>query len=224
MNLQRGDKGIGWTDATWNPYTGCLSTKEQCAARDVCYARRVSERFGRSFEPAFHPKRLEQPYKLKKPLRIFVCSMGELFGPWVPWVWIERILQVVYDNPHHIFQFLTKFPRRYHAAYGSWPPNAWLGTTINTHGDWLRRTQLANPYLQASVKFVSAEPLLNYLGKGMLQSMDWVIIGAQTNPEVQPRKEWVDSLVEEADDRGIPVFMKSNLRYGPTRREWPSGG
>jgi len=220
MNLQRGDKGIGWTDATWNPYTGCKSTKEQCAVRDACYARRISERFGRSFEPTFHPERLEEPYKLKKPSKIFVCSMGELFGPWVPREWHERVLGVAQANPRHIFQFLTKFPKDCQAF--QFPRNAWLGATVNSWEDAWRCEVLIG--VDAPIVFVSAEPLLGFLPWSRLAGIDWLIIGAQTNPEIQPKRKWLDDLLEGADSMAIPVFMKKELDYEPKRREFPRGG
>jgi len=227
MNLQRGDKGIGWTDATWNPVTGCKSTSEQCAVRDVCYARGISERFGRSFEPTFHPERLEEPYKLKKPAKIFVCSMGELFGPWVPREWQEAVIGVARENPQHIFQFLTKFPSEM-AAYG-FPVNAWLGITMNDKYDQAR-VRMLNEIKYAHrfagremVTFVSAEPLQGPIYHAPLHDIDWLIIGAQTSPNEQPHPEWVASLLRDADHYGFPVFMKKELDYEPKRREFPKG-
>jgi len=227
MNLQWGDKGIGWTDATWNPITGCKSTSEQCAVRDVCYARGISERFGRSFEPTFHPERLEEPYKLKKPAKIFVCSMGELFGPWVWRSRKNKVLRVAEENPQHTFQFLTKFPPA--PTEFRFPPNAWLGVTVNDKHD-TGRIQALNEIKYAHrffgedlITFVSAEPLLGALYVAPWHDIDWLIIGAQTNPDKQPKDEWIEALLVEADHYGFPVFMKSNLDYEPKRREFPKG-
>lgn len=222
MNKQ-GERGIGWCDYTWNPVTGCKSTKEQCAVADVCYARRLSKRIGQPFYPRFHPKRLEQPYKLKKPSRIFVCSMGELFGPWVPRKWQEAVLNVVEENPHHTFQFLTKHPVGYELL--SFPPNAWLGVTITSYMDRHRWVEFLSATTgKENVCFASFEPLLGPVYEFGPHVLDWIIVGAQTNPEKQPEGIWVDYLVECAEGLQIPLFMKSNLDYEPKRREWPSGG
>jgi len=169
------------------------------------------------FKPTFHPERLEEPYKLKKPAKIFVCSMGELFGPWVPWDWIWPVLMVAKGNPHHIFQFLTKHPDGMRGI--RWPGNVWIGTTITWWDESDRADILAD--ITAPIRFVSAEPLLSYLPWAPLAGIDWLVIGAQTNPHKQPDKRWVADLLEGADSMGIPVFMKSNLDYEPKRREFP---
>jgi protein gp37 len=110
------------------------------------------------FEPAFHPDRLCEPDKVQKPSKIFVCSMADLFGDWVPWEWIKRVLSAAHMNPQHTFQFLTKNPARYQ-EFNPWPDNCWLGTTVTNQEDADARV----PELlkaQAKVRFVSAEPLL----------------------------------------------------------------
>ena len=204
---------------TWNPVTGC---KNNCS---YCYARKIATRFAGSkafpngFEPTFHPDRLEEPHKVKKPSKIFVCSMGELFGPWVPKEWQEAVLEVVRDNPQHIFQFLTKFPSGYGPVMRQFPINAWLGVTDtgNSHYEpfflWPR---------EGPVNFISFEPLLGPVQ--LERRVQWIIIGAQSGPAKQPEREWVDDLVASADRLGIPVFMKDNLEgYEPKRKEWPRG-
>ena len=101
---------IEWTNWTWNPVVGC---KHNCW---YCYGKRIAKRFFKdnpNYEPKFYPERLKEPYTLKKPSKIFVCSMADLFGDWVKMNWIERVIKVVKENPQHTFQFLTKNPKRY---------------------------------------------------------------------------------------------------------------
>ena len=174
---------IEWTDFSWNPVTGC---KTGCP---FCYARKLSHRFGRSFEPEFHPERLNQPAKIKTPTVIFVCSMGELFGDWISDSWREQVFDVIRQNPQHTFQLLTKSPDNLYKA-NPWPVNAWAGASaINAPMaqraiDGLSRTD-------AKVKFISAEPLQGDLDIQNFKVLDWMIIGAQTNPDRQPRKDSV---------------------------------
>lgn len=206
---------IEWTDYTWNPVTGC---KHNCP---YCYAKKISNRFYGNFEPTFHPERLKEPYKLKKPNKIFVVSMGDLFGEWVPKEWIEQIITVAKENPQHIFQFLTKNPIRYvqlNTTRLSFPKNCWLGTTVNTQEDTKRILNL-NCMSGVNKIFVSFEPLLGEINYPPL--FNWVIIGAQTNPELQPKKEWVQNIINDAWGRNIPVFLKDNLKWDEKIKQFP---
>lgn len=217
---------------TWNPGTGCL---HNC---DYCYARKMSLRFegfpiktkfvenaaveqiingkieefildeNPGFVPTFWTSRLEDPLRLRKPSTIFVCSMADLFGDWVPVEWIEQILKVVRDCPQHTFLFLTKNPNRYESFLIA--PNSWIGyTTTSTK-------KCCFDFRGKGHFFVSAEPLLGevyikyYLG--------WAIIGSlnQNSKPVSPekggtKKEWVLSLLDQADKHTIPVFIKPDL-------------
>lgn len=164
---------IEWTDYTWNPVTGCWGpggTAEKPNRCPYCYAVGVAERFyvtpgdmvsqGDPFAPTFHPERLDQPSKVKKPSRIFVGSMTDLFGDWVPSQWILTVLEVADKNPHHVFQFLTKNPKRLSQWNGYWPPNCWVGTTVTNQFDADERLpELLK--VDAAVRFVSHEPLLS---------------------------------------------------------------
>mgnify|MGYP001604130834 FL=1 len=205
MNFQRGKDSIGWCDATWSPVTGCLNDCSYCYARKIATRFAGSKAFPNGFEPTFHPERLEEPCKVKKPSKIFVCSMGELFGPWVPREWQEAVLKVIEENPQHIFQLLTKFPKGYQQYI--WPMNAWVGATVTCDLDGWRCGELLD-VRGMPVRFVSAEPLLGALTGTFLWGLDWLIIGGQSGQKkFYPPKAWIEPLYQ----LGIPIFEKDNL-------------
>jgi protein gp37 len=228
MNKSR----IEWCDYTWNPVTGC---KHGCS---YCYAARMCQRFAGKwdldpadpFKPTFHPERLNEPLSIKKPSRIFVGSMCDLFGDWVEKKWIENVI-VRADIPpsgRHAFMFLTKNPKRY-AEFKFWP-NCWLGVTV-TGGDKQMWDILKIAEQKNNIRFVSYEPILGsfpyptYLDSEHL--IDWLILGALTGPGAKkyaPRPEWISDAVERCRERGIPIFMKDSIRpywNGELIREFP---
>ncbi len=163
-------------------------------------------------EPTFHRYRLPMPAQKKKPANIFVCSMADLFGDWVPDSWIEEVFKACDAAPWHNFLFLTKNPRRYSqlAASGDLPPEHWYGFTIT--GTEEPPEQLYSNWQT----FVSIEPLLAMPDLGFLKydNLTWIIIGAQTGPgakQNQPKREWVQSIVDECRKEGVPLFMKDSL-------------
>jgi len=236
---------IEWCDYTWNPVTGCWGpqgTAEKANWCSYCYALRVAQRFSPfektgyvqlknqginndPFQPLFWPDRLDQPAKVKKPSKVFVCSMADLFGDWVPSEWILDVLAVVRACPQHTFQFLTKNPKRLSLWNGTWPSNCWVGTTVTNQADadervpWLNRAD-------ASIKFISHEPLLGPITNGLIfYPVHWAIIGAQTGPgAVKPKLEWVRTLWEQYRQAGVPIFLKNNLKpiMGTLVQEWPN--
>lgn len=206
---------IEWCDRSWNPVTGC---KGDC---EYCYARRISMRFHRSFEPQFHKERINEPYKLKEPARIFTVSMGDLFGDWVPESWINEVLEVIDFCPQHDFMILTKNPKRLAEFYI--PMNAWIGITVDSREVYKERLHYL---LEASayVKFISFEPLLTPIdvNASELKEIDWVIIGGKTgNKPFIPPREWADKIIKPARSSGIAVFLKNNLHYPVKIQEFP---
>lgn len=201
---------IEWCDYTWNPMTGCL---HGCP---YCYARRMAENpfyrnvFPNGFEPTFYQERLGQPYKVKAPASIFVCSMADLFGDWVHPSSIEAVLEIPELCPWHTFMFLTKNGLKM-ASFGKVHEleNAWFGQTSTGIPD---RPVVDIPNGRS---FISMEPLLGDripYGKYPRLRVQQVIIGAQTGPKaVRPKREWVEKAMERADAIGAKVFLKDNL-------------
>lgn len=210
---------IDWAEYSWNPVTGCA---QGC---DYCYARRIAERFHGpdGFKPTFHPERLSDPLVYEKPKRIFVCSMADLFGDWVPDEWINQVLAACEAAPQHQYLFLTKNPQRYEELF-LWQkkvaphPNWWLGATFDTANDTSTyRDHLWPLHESGWHTWASAEPLLEDITENMEweDTIDWLVIGAQTGPgskNRQPKTAWVESLVDTAVAHGIPVFLKQSLK------------
>lgn len=168
----------------------------------------AGERCPFGFDPTFYPHRLHEPQKVKKPKRIFVVSAGDLWGEWIPHVWIVEVLKVVKKCPQHTFQLLTKNPRRY--LDFELPQNSWAGATVTCDEDYERAKIMKK--VKAPVRFLSIEPLLGEVGFD-LRGLDWLIIGAMTgkNP-LRPKRQWIERILPEAKRLGIPVFLKNNLR------------
>jgi ParB/RepB/Spo0J family partition protein len=204
---------VSWARWTWNPVTGCLHDCPYCYARDI-----ANRRYPEKFAPTFRPERL--PAARNTPLpeagdpesrRVFVCSMADLFGKWVPQEWIDAVFAEVRDNPQWEFLFLTKFPQR--LAEIEWPENAWVGTTV----DRQYRVDIAEKAfrgVKAGVKWLSCEPLLEPLKFSSLEMFDWVVIGGASRstqtPEFWPPFEWMVDLYQQAREAGCKVWFKPN--------------
>lgn len=191
---------IEWTDYSWNPVVGC---KHGC---NYCYARRMNDRFKwipNWDKPRFFPERLNDEMP-SRPSKIFVSSMADLFGDWIPKEWIERILMVVGQNPKHTFQFLTKNPKRYLEFI--FPDNCWLGMTLTTGFDDFEQNNFDYFKKVMGYKFVSIEPLLGKITED-LSKIDLVIIGAMTGKNaILPQKEWIKSIQHRN------IFFKNNIK------------
>jgi protein gp37 len=220
---------IEWTDATWNPVTGC--TKISCGC-DNCYAERFSERFrgvpGHPFESGFdlklRPERLKQPLEWKRPRTIFVNSMSDLFHKDVPRAFIDQVFDTMERADWHIFQVLTKrsslLSRYLKARYGDGraPFYIWCGVSVE---DAQAKSRIAHlRAAPASIRFLSLEPLLGPLGRLELSGVDWVIVGGESGPGSRPmHADWVREIRDQCLARGVAFFFK---QWGGTRPK--SGG
>jgi len=240
---------IDWCDMSWNPVTGCLNGCE------YCYAKKMVERFSKGkaeiyhegcgcnlwyankgalypkkFEPTFYPYRLNEPKEKTAGKKIFVCSMADLFGDWVPGIWIEDVLNACNDAPKHTYLFLTKNPKRYwfDEILERITKNMWLGSSACDSNSFYKAIcSLAG--IDANT-FLSIEPLLSEIDKELLNRifyMDWVIIGAESGnrkDKVIPKREWIESIVSQCKVGEVPVFMKESLRElmgSDFIQEWP---
>ena len=235
---------IDWCDSTWNPVTGCLHGCEYCYARGIaerfggmkygtskhrmginhiltapmCHETKsgnaVAAAYPFGFEPTLYKYRLSD-YIGKKGRNIFVCSMADLFGKWVPESWIEEVFAAFKRAPQHNYIFLTKNPGRYIELEKDrrlpWADNFWFGSTV---------TKLEDRYTWFTEKkfhwFLSVEPIMEDLGPmdEDAPKPEWVIVGAETGnrkDKVIPEKSWIESLLEECRKYDIPMFMKSSL-------------
>ena len=166
------------------------------------------------FEPIMHRYRLPMPAQKKKPANIFVCSLGDLFGPWIPDTWIEEVFMACEAAPWHNYLFMTRYPQRYEqmGSIGLLPlsRNFWYGTTVTRSADLDQIVFL--PRKQHN-QFINIEPLLEEIDISDIDFMDWIIIGAETGnsrDKVKPKREWIGTIVTAARSAEIPVFMNSS--------------
>lgn len=209
---------IEWTNATWNPVTGCDKISAGC---DNCYAERFSERFrgvkGHPFENGFdltlRPDRVEQPLKWKKSKMVFVNSMSDLFHKAVPKDYIALVFETMENASWHIFQVLTKrsslmrefINERYRNA--PVPEHIWLGASIEDHSKRSRIKHVQDT--NASVRFLSIEPLIGPPGKMDLKKIQWVIVGGESGPNARPMQlSWARSVRDQCIEQNVPFFFK----------------
>jgi protein gp37 len=205
---------IEWTDATWNPVTGCTQVSPGC---DHCYALTFAERFrgvpGHPYEQGFDlrlwPERLELPLKWRKPRRIFVNSMSDLFHKDIPDDYVRRVFDVMVQADWHIFQVLTKRSPRL-AKLGStlpWPPHIWAGVSVEMDRYVWRVDHLRK--VPAQVRFISAEPLLGPLDRLSLEGIHWVITGGESGAHSRAcDPSWVREVRDRCAAAGVAFFHK----------------
>jgi len=212
---------IEWTEATWNPVTGCTKVSAGCAH---CYAERMARRlqamgvphYHNGFRVTIHADALEIPLAWRKPRVVFVNSMSDLFHEEIPLSFVRETFEVMRRARQHVFQVLTKRSERLAdlAAHLAWPDNVWLGVTVE-HADYLARIDLLRS-TPAALRFLSLEPLLGPLPRLDLQGIDWVIVGGESGPGARPlRKEWVLEIRDQCLDAEVPFFFK---QWGGTRK------
>ena len=174
------------------------------------------------FLPTFHRYKLDEPQHWKKPRNIFVCSMADLFGEWVPDEWIREVFEACEAAPQHRYMLLTKDPKRYaelRAKDIQPPANSWIGTSATTDTEAKEQTLALSECWNVNANwFVSVEPLLEPMSSEALEdlsAMHWVIVGAETGNsknKVIPERKWVDEIVDACAKVGTPLFMKDSLR------------
>jgi len=212
---------IEWTEATWNPVTGCTKVSAGCAH---CYAERMARRlqamgvpqYRDGFRVTLHPDALEIPLAWKKPRVVFVNSMSDLFHEEIPQSFIRETFEVMRQAHQHVFQVLTKRSERLAdlAPRLPWVDNVWLGVTVES-ADHLDRIELLRS-TPAALRFLSLEPLLGPLPRLNLEGIDWVIVGGESGPGARPlRKEWVLEIRDQCLDAEVPFFFK---QWGGTRK------
>jgi protein gp37 len=250
QNKGNGKRGIEWTDYTWNPVGGCRhACKWEMPDGSVaqCYAKSVAEGVAMAAYPEgfeyhyFKPMILDEPYKLKTPSRIFLDSMSDLMGHWVPDDDIRRVFDACRAADWHQFQLLTKNPARLLQFAGDIPENVWIGVSLPPTFMWGKRlshVQQARLFAKTlriigdlqplpNIKWLSLEPLSFDAAPIMAANMDklpdWIVIGAASNGRnlYQPDPAHVGRILHIADMRQIPIFFKGNLEWEPRREEFP---
>ncbi len=205
---------IEWTEATWNPVTGCSKVSPGCAH---CYAETFAERFRgvkghpyeQGFDLRFWPERLELPLTWRRPRMIFVNSMSDLFHEDVPVEYVQRVFMTMRKASWHTFQVLTKRAERVVeiASQLSWPANVWMGVSIE-NSRYAYRAELLRS-LPAAVHFISAEPLLGPLDDLELHGIDWLIAGGESGLKHRPvDPTWVRTLRDRCLEASVPFFFK----------------
>lgn len=229
---------IEWTDATWNPVAGCSVMSAGCTN---CYAMRMAKRLeamgmekysgltrtvngqavwtGRIYEDH---KSLQTPLSWKKPRKIFVNSMSDLFHEAVSDSFVEQVWDVMAATPHHHYQILTKRPDRMSDLLTAWNraplPNVWLGTSIENAKVAPRADALR--VVPAAIRFISFEPLIGPVGKIDLKDIHWAIVGGESGPNARPiREEWIDQIHDQCDLHSTAFFFKQWGTWGSDNKK-----
>lgn len=209
-----GNSSIEWTESTWNPVTGCSPISDGCKH---CYALKMANRlkamgnsrYVNGFNVTLHPDLISIPFSWKKPRKIFVNSMSDLFHENIPLSFIKSVFSTITRADQHVFQILTKRAERLAdiASQIKIPSNAWIGVTVES-GNYLNRIDCLRSVL-AAVRFLSVEPMIGPLGTIDLAGIDWVIVGGESGPGARPiEKEWVEDVRDQCLASNVPFFFK----------------
>lgn len=217
---------IEWTDATWNPVRGCKKVSPGCKH---CYAETFAERwrgieghpYGQGFDLRLVPEKLSDPVGWKRPRRIFVNSMSDLFQEGVDLAFVRRVFEMMSLAHWHTYQVLTKRAERMREQTRELPaellgrPNVWLGVSVEDRKYGLPRIDVLRE-VRAAVRFLSIEPLLEDLGELNLLGIHWVIVGGESGPGARPMNEaWVRSIRDQCTEQRVPFFFK---QWGGVRK------
>lgn len=205
---------IEWTQATWNPVTGCTKVSPGCKH---CYAERMAKRlqamgvprYRNAFRVTVHPDVVSAPLRWKKPRLVFVNSMSDLFHPDVPVPFVQQVFATMEQSPQHTFQVLTKRPEiaEQLAHQLPWPENVWLGTSVES-ALYVHRVKTLRR-IPAKVRFLSLEPLLGPIPRLSLQRIDWVIVGGESGPGARlMERAWVTQIRDRCLAHDVPFFFK----------------
>ena len=225
VRFNRTNENVDWAGWTWNPVTGCNHGCEFCYARELAHKTDFAPFYPFQFTPCFHEYRLYAPQNTPRPDseedrdgRVFVCSMADLFGKWVPDAWITAVFDACLNSPEWQYIFLTKWPAR----YSKMPllKNAWYGASIVKQADVSRVEKSMRAFeTEGAIKWVSMEPML---GPVVFEDIGWcdlMVIGAQTQtvqptgevPAFAPEFDWIVDVVNQCRDANVPYYLKANL-------------
>ena len=211
---------IEWTDATWNPSTGCNKVTSGCKN---CYAETMAKRlqamgtsgYENGFEFTIMPDRLDIPKKIKKPTKFFVNSMSDLFHEKMPYTFLDKVFETIEETPQHQYQILTK---REHILADYFtnrivPKNVWLGVSVENNVTKNRIDILRN--INAEIKFLSIEPLIGDVGLLNLENIDWVIVGGESGHKARPMNpKWAIDIQKQCDEQEVAFFFKQWGTWG----------
>uniref|UniRef100_UPI004028529D phage Gp37/Gp68 family protein n=1 Tax=Segatella hominis TaxID=2518605 RepID=UPI004028529D len=211
---------IEWTNKSWNPVTGCSKVSEGCRH---CYAEVMARRlkamgqtkYNYGFQVTTHKECLKEPLSWNKPQMIFVCSMGDLFHEQVSDAFIDKVMETIEKTPQHRYQLLTKRAERMALYFSNHPipHNAWIGVTVECKSSIKRIDFIRN--INASVRFLSCEPLVEDLGNMDLTGINWIIVGGESGMQARPMKmEWALNVKRQAEKLNIPFFFKQWGTWG----------
>jgi protein gp37 len=211
---------IEWTEATWNPSTGCNKITAGCKH---CYAETMAKRlqamgapgYENGFEFTLMPDRLDMPLKIRKATKFFVNSMSDLFHEKMPFAFLDNVFETIEKTPQHKYQILTKREQIMleYCSSRSIPDNVWLGVTVESAKtkhriDFLRK-------IAANIRFLSIEPLIDDVGELDLSGIHWVIVGGESGPKARPMKpEWAAKVRDQCDEQGVAFFFKQWGTWG----------